>query len=82
MKQMNLSDLTDKELLQEAKRIRSTKLYDAVIFGVLIGITTYSSVVNGFGLLSFLPLIYVPVAIKNKTKNKEVEELLTERNLT
>lgn len=79
---MNLSDLTDKELLQEAKRIRSTKLYDAVIFGVLIGITTYSSVVNGFGLLSFLPLIYVPVAIKNKTKNKEVEELLTERNLT
>lgn len=82
MKQMNLSDLTDKELLQEAKRIRSTKLYDAVIFGVLIGIAIYSSVVNGFGLLSFLPLIYVPVAIKNKTKNKEVKELLTERDLT
>ena len=81
MKQNKLAELTDEELLQEAKIIKPTNLYDAVILGILIGIATYSSVKNGFGLLTFLPLVYAPIAVKNKTKNKELEKLLKERNL-
>lgn len=60
---------------------KSTKIYDAVIIGVLIGIAIYSSVKNGFGLLTFLPLIYLPIAGKNKKKANELEKLLHERNL-
>ncbi|MBI9036037.1 MAG: hypothetical protein JEZ03_16370 [Bacteroidales bacterium] len=76
-----LSELTDEELLQIAKRIKSNKFYDAVIFGVLTGIAIYSTVKNGLGLLSFLPIVYTPIAAKNKAKNKELEELLKERSL-
>lgn len=81
MKQRALAELTDEELLQKAKKIKSTKIYDALIFGILIGIALYSSVKNGFGLLTFLPFVYVPIAVKNKIKNRGLEKLLKERNL-
>jgi hypothetical protein len=81
MKQNKLAELTDEELLQEAKRTKPTKIYDAIIIGFLIGIAIYSSVKNGFGLLTFLPLVYLPIAGKNKMKNKGLEKLLKERNL-
>jgi hypothetical protein len=79
--QKELSSLTDQELLKEAKRMRPTILYDAVLFGVLIGIAIYSTVNNGLGLLTFLPLVYIPIAAKNKIKNQALEKLIKERNL-
>ena len=81
MMQKKISELTDQELLQEAKKSKSTNLYDALIFGILIGIAVYSTVNKGLGLLTFLPLVYTPIAAKNKTKNKALEKLLKERNL-
>jgi len=81
MKQKKLAELTDEELLQEAKKNKPTTLYDAIIFGFLIGVAIYSTVKNGLGLLTFLPLVYIPIAAKNKTKNKELVKLLKERNL-
>ena len=81
MNPKKLAELTDEELLQEEKKIKPTYLYDAIIFGVLIGIAMYSSVKNGIGLLTFLPLVYAPVAVKNKTKKRALEKLLKERNL-
>lgn len=81
MNQKNTAELTNEELLQEAKRMKATKLYDPVIFGVLIGIAIYSTVKNGLGLLTFLPMVYLPIAAKNKLKIKELAKLLKERNL-
>ena len=81
MKQRELAELTNEELLQEAKKIKSTKIFDAVIIGFLIGVSIFSVVRNGFGLLTFLPLVYIPISVKNKAKNKELEKLLKERNL-
>ena len=81
MKQNKYSDLTDEELLEQANTIKRTKIYDAVFFGVLIGIAIYSTVKNGFGLLTFLPLVYLPIAAKNKSKIRELEKLMKERNL-
>lgn len=79
MIQKELATLTDQELLQKAKKIKSANLTDAVIIGVLIGIAIYSTVKNGVGLLSFIPLVYIPIAVKKK--NKGLEDLLKERNL-
>ncbi len=76
-----LSELTDTELLQEAKKFKPFIIYDAVIFGVLIGIALYSTLNHGLGFLTFLPLVYIPIAAKNKIKSKELEKLLKERNL-
>ena len=81
MEQQSLAALTDAELLQEAKKMKSTNLYDALIIGFLIGISIYSAVKNGFGWLTFLPFIYLPIAGKNKAKHKALAELLTVRNL-
>ncbi|SEO59123.1 hypothetical protein SAMN05192574_109206 [Mucilaginibacter gossypiicola] len=81
MKQKELTELSNEELLQEAKKIKSSKIFDAAIFGFLIGVAVYSTVRNGFGLLTFLPIIYIPIAAKNKARNKALEGLLKERNL-
>lgn len=81
MNQKKLETLTNEELSQEAKKGKTTKIYDAAIFGVLIGIAIYSSLKNGFGLLTFLPLVYLPIAAKNKIKNSELQKLLKEKKL-
>jgi len=81
MIEKELAELTDQELLAEAKKIKSGNIIDAVIVGVLIGIAVYSTIKNGFGVFTFLPLIYGPILAKNKAKNKGVEDILKERNL-
>jgi hypothetical protein len=81
MKQENTAELTDQELLQVAKKNKHTSIYDAVIIGVLFGIAIYATVKNGFGLLTIIPLVYTPIAARNRIKNKELEKLLEERNL-
>jgi len=81
MEQQKFAALTDEELLEEAKRFKQYKLYDAIIVGFLIGIAIYSSVLNGFGWLTFLPLVYLPAAGRNKVKRDELEKLLKERDL-
>jgi hypothetical protein len=81
MGEKEFSELTDEELLQETKKNKSTNLYDALIFGVLIGIAIYSSVNNGFGLLTFLPIVYIPIAGRNKKKYRELKKIVQERKL-
>ncbi|NUY81961.1 FUSC family protein [Flavobacterium sp. MAH-1] len=81
MEQKELAAFTNEELLQEAKKVKSTNIYDAVIIGSLIGIALYSTIRNGFGLLTFLPLVYLPIAARNRAKKQEVESLLKERDL-
>ncbi len=82
MEQKKLAELTGEELSEQARKNKSYKIYDAVIFGFLIGVATYSAVKNGPGLLSFLPLVYLPIAAKNKKRRTEIDQLLKERNLS
>lgn len=82
MKEKKLSELTDQELLQEAKKMKSTTITNAVLIGFLIGIVIYSIVKNSWGLLTLIPLFFAYKLINNsKVKNKELEDLLKERNL-
>lgn len=46
------------------------------IIGLLIGVAVYSTLKNGFGLLTFLPLVYTPIAAKNEKKRKALENFL------
>lgn len=82
MKKKNPSELTDEELIFEVKRIKSTLIINAVLFGLMIGIATYSTVKNGLGILTFFPLFFIPMGIKNRTYKKALENLVKERNLT
>ncbi|HOX81563.1 MAG TPA: FUSC family protein [Chryseolinea sp.] len=81
MTQKVLAELTNEELLGEAKKTKSSKIFDALAIGLLVGIAIYSSITNGIGLITFLPLVYIPIAARNNIKRKELEKLLKERNL-
>jgi hypothetical protein len=81
MAEKEVFELSDDELLQEAKKIKLSNVGDALIIGVLIGISIYSSVKNGFGLLTFLPLIYAPIAAKHRSRNTKLKDQIKQRRL-
>jgi len=81
MTKIKLSELSDQELLAEAKKNKSTNIINAFIIGFLIAVVAYSIIVNSFGFLMLIPL-FIIYKILNKPKNdKELEKLLKERNL-
>jgi hypothetical protein len=81
MTQKTLSEFSDAELLLESKRMKATQFMNAVLFGVMIGVATYSTVKNGFGILTFFPLLFIQMLVKNRSRKKAVDALVKERNL-
>ena len=83
MTNKDFSELTDQELLDEAKKMISFSFTNALIIGVLVGILFYSIVKNSWGMLTLIPLYFIYKMIndpKNK-RSKDLEELLKVRNL-
>jgi len=81
--QKELSELTDQELLDEAKKLKSFSLTNALIIGLLMGIVFYSVVKNTWGILTLIPF-YIVFKIANDPEHKKyeaIEKLLKERNL-
>ena len=82
MTERKLSELTDEELLQEAKKMKSNSIMNAVLIGFLAGIIIYSVVKNTLGFLTLIPLFLAYKLINKSNHNKqELENLLKERNL-
>lgn len=83
MTNKDFSEFTDQELLDEAKKMKSFSITNALIIGFLVGIIFYSIVKNSWGLLTLIPLYFIYKMIndpKNK-RSKVLEELLKVRNL-
>jgi hypothetical protein len=85
MKPENLTEFSDQEILQKRKNLKTSKIIDATIIGVTIGIFFYSVVKNGFGFFTFFPLIIGYLIIKNSKNNKilekEIQKEIISRNL-
>lgn len=82
MNQKELSELTNEELLQEAKKRKSASIMNALLIGFLAGVIVYSIAKNSLGFLTLIPLYFIYKLINNsKYKSKELEDLLRERNL-
>jgi len=74
-----LSEWSDEKLLQNIKNLKSSKIIDATLIGLTIGIFIYSLVNNGFGFSTFFPLIIGYLIIKSSKNNKVLEkEILKE----
>lgn len=82
MIQKELSELTNEELLLEGKKIKSTNIVNAVFFGVMIGVATWSTVKYGLGIITFFPILFIQMLLKNNARKKAFEKELKERNLT
>ncbi len=82
MEPRDLTELTDEELLKEAKKKKSAFITNAVFIGFLFGIVLYSIFNNTWGFFTLIPL-FIAYKLINKSKhdNKELEVLLKERGL-
>ena len=77
-----LNELTDQELLDKRKKNKTNDITNAVLLGMLVGIATYSTVVNGLGFFTFLPIVFALFAANQWKKNKEaLQKELDSRNL-
>ena len=68
MEQKELPELTDQELLAEAKKKKSAAITNAVFIGMMIGIATFSIAVNGFGFFVLIPLFIAYKLYKDSKK--------------
>ena len=78
-----LSELTDKELLEEAQKLKSFSITNAFLIGLLLGIVIYSVIKSTFGFLMLIPLFFVHKLVNDPKakRSRAVDELLKERNL-
>lgn len=85
MKTENLTELSDRELLNKKSNLKINKIIDASIVGFTFGIAIYSAVKNGLEFFTFFPLILAYIIIKNSANNKilefEIDKELKSRNL-
>lgn len=82
MIQKELAQLTNEELLKEAKKVRSDKMITAALIGFLAGVIVYSVVKKSFGFLTLIPIVFAYKLInKPKYNIRELEDLLKERGL-
>ena len=81
MDHKELSELSDQELLDKVKKVKSNPVTYALLIGFLIGVIIYSIVVNSLGFFTLIPLYFIYKLIKNSEKDKALDELLKKRNL-
>ncbi len=81
MKQKELSELTDQELLEEAKKMKSLSILHAVLIGFMIGVIIYSAAKNTWGFLTLIPLFLIYKLSQKSERNETLKKLLKERNL-
>lgn len=83
MKHNELSELTDQELLEEAKKLKSFSITNAFLIGFLVGIVIFSLIKSTFGFLMLIPLYFIHKLINDPKakRSKALNELLKERNL-
>lgn len=83
MKLENLTELSDLELSQRVKKIKTSKIVDAVIIGFTVGIAVYSLVKNGVGFFTFFPLVLGYLVVRNSKNNQllitEIEKEINSR---
>jgi hypothetical protein len=81
MEHKELSELTDQELIAEAKKRKKSSLLIAFTIGIMIGIIFYSIYKNTIGFFTLIPLYFIHKLINNSADNKALEEILKQRNL-
>lgn len=82
MNQKQLSELSDQELLEEAKKMKSTNLINAFLIGLFFGVIIYAVAKNYLGFFALIPILLAfRLFNKPNNHNNELKKLLKERNL-
>ena len=81
MTEEELSKLSDQQLLEMAKNMKSSSITYALLIGFLIGIIIYSIAKNSFGFLTLIPLYFIYKMFNGSEDNEALKKILNERNL-
>lgn len=81
MNQKELSQLSDEELLEVAKKNKPSPMIDAFFIGFLLGIIIYSAAANAWGLVTLIPLYLIYVFLKKPKRYEALKKELKKRNL-
>jgi hypothetical protein len=89
MEKKDLYKLTDEELLVEKKKLNKSKFFHATAIGFLAGILIFGGVAwillpnkqLGFFIPMLIPIFFIYRMVKNPNQNKDLEDVLKERNL-
>lgn len=81
MKQKEVSELTDQELIEEEKKIKPSPIVDAFFIGFLVGVIIYSLLVNSWGFLTLIPLFMIYRLLKKSKRYEMLKNELKRRNL-
>ena len=77
-----LSKLTDEELLEKAKKLKSNKITHAFLIGFMVGIIIFSAATNSIGFFTLIPLFLIYKFTQNPHDYEQnLKALLKERNL-
>jgi uncharacterized ion transporter superfamily protein YfcC len=81
MTEKELSELTDQELLNTAKKMKSASIINALLIGFMFGIIVWSVAKNTWGFLTLIPLFFIYKLVNASKNDKALKRLLKERNL-
>ena len=83
MTNTDIHNLSDAELKEEAKKLKSFSIQNSLLIGFLMGIIFYSFAKNTWGLFTLIPLyfIYKLINAPKSKRAKEIDDILRERNL-
>jgi 1,4-dihydroxy-2-naphthoate octaprenyltransferase len=81
MNQRELSELTDHELLAEAKKMKWSAMTHAFVIGFMIAVVFYSLIKNTWGLLTLIPLFFIYRLTRKSIQYEELKRLIKERKL-
>ena len=84
MEEKELSEFTDQELLDKAKKVKSASIMNALVIGILFGVIVWSVAKSNWGFFTIILLYFIYKIVnnsKNKANNEALEKLLKERNL-
>ena len=81
MNQKDPSQLSDEELLDEAKKIQPSPIMDAFFIGFLVGIIIFGVAASAWGFFAIIPLFLIYVLLKKSKKYDALNKELEKRNL-
>ena len=81
MNPKELSQLSDEELLEVARKNKPSPIIDAFFIGFLAGIIIYSVISNSWGFLTLIPLFLIYVFLKKPKQHEALKKELKKREL-
>jgi hypothetical protein len=79
MKPVNLSELTEQELMQEEKKQKKDVITFRVIIGLLVGVAVYNATHKGSFIISCLPIFCLTFFIEAENNYKAVQSEIESR---